>query len=91
MRRGAKGRRAAARDVAGHGEGGVVGRGALSTTRQVLEERGVAVMTMTSHLWINNGRINCLKEKNLDERKFIALQNANLLHCKKLLVELIVE
>ena len=52
---------------------------------------GVAARTMTAHLWINNGRINCLKEKNLDERKFIALQNANLLHCKKLLFELIVE
>ena len=50
MRRGAKERRAAARDVAGHGEGGVVGRGALSTTRQVLEERGVAARTMTAHL-----------------------------------------
>ena len=46
---------------------------------------------VVKHLWINNGRINCLKEKNLDERKFIALQNANLLHCKKLLFELIVE
>ena len=42
MRRRAKVRRAAVRDVAGHGEGGVVGRGALSTTRQVLEKRGVA-------------------------------------------------
>ena len=52
MRRGAKGRRAVARDVAGHGEGGVVGRGALSTTRQVLEERGVQQgrWRMTAHL-----------------------------------------